>query len=83
LTKRRDEVMGLSVLRTMDVPLQEVSGVCLRREARGDMALVAFGDRTSIAAWVELPSDNGGAYVWKAKENLGLLQPPIASGARS
>ena len=46
----------LSVLRTEDVPLQEVSGVCLRREAGGDMALVAFGDRTSIAAWVELPS---------------------------
>ena len=28
------------------------------------MALVAFGDRTSIAAWVELPSDDAGAYVW-------------------
>jgi hypothetical protein len=57
--------MALSVLRTEDVPLQEVSGVCLRREARGDMALVAFGDRTSIAAWVELPSDDHGAYVWQ------------------
>ena len=56
---------GLSVLRTEDVPLQEVSGVCLRREAGGDMAMVAFGDRTSIAAWVELPSDDQGAYVWK------------------
>lgn len=55
----------LSVLRTDDVPLQEVSGVCLRREAGGDMALVAFGDRTSIAAWVELPSDDRGAYEWK------------------
>ena len=29
------------------------------------MALVAFGDRTSIAAWVDLPSDDGGAYTWK------------------
>jgi hypothetical protein len=29
------------------------------------MALVAFGDRTSIAAWVELPSDDRGAYDWK------------------
>jgi hypothetical protein len=55
----------LSVLRTDDVPLQEVSGVCLRREAGGDMALVAFGDRTSVAAWVELPSSDRGAYVWK------------------
>ena len=29
------------------------------------MAFVAFGDRTSIAAWVELPSDDAGTYVWK------------------
>ena len=62
-TRRRETT--LSVLRTEDVPLQEVSGVCLRREAGGDMALVAFGDRTSIAAWVELPSDDAGAYVWQ------------------
>ena len=65
LPKQREDETELSVLRTEDVPLQEVSGVCLRREAGGDMALVAFGDRTSIAAWVELPSDDGGAYVWK------------------
>ena len=64
LAKGRDEGT-LSVLRTEDVPLQEVSGVCLRREAGGDMALVAFGDRTSIAAWVELPSDDRGAYIWQ------------------
>ena len=65
LAKGRDQETTLSVLRTEDVPLQEVSGVCLRREAGGDMAMVAFGDRTSIAAWVELPSDDAGAYVWK------------------
>ncbi len=64
MAKPRDEVT-LSVLRTEDVPLQEVSGVCLRREFGGDMALVAFGDRTSIAAWVELPSDDRGTYIWK------------------
>ena len=65
MAKRRREEAELSVLRTVDVPLLEVSGVCLRREAGGDMALVAFGDRTSIAAWVELPSEDGGAYTWK------------------
>jgi len=43
----------------------EVSGVCLRRERGNDMALVAFGDRTSLAAWVELPDDDAGAYVWE------------------
>lgn len=65
MPKRRDEGTTLSVLRTEDVPLLEVSGLCLRRETGGDMALVAFGDRTSVAAWVELPNDDKGAYVWK------------------
>jgi hypothetical protein len=64
LAKGRDNG-SLAVMRTEDVPLQEVSGVCLRRESGGDMALVAFGDRTSMAAWVELPSDDQGEYVWK------------------
>ena len=62
----------LTVLRTDDVPLLEVSGLCLRREAGGDMALVAFGDRTSIAAWVELPSDDRGAYVWQTLDLAGV-----------
>jgi len=65
MVKRRREEAKLSVLRTVDVPLLEVSGICLRREAGNDMALVAFGDRTSMAAWVELPSDDRGAYRWK------------------
>ena len=65
MVKRSNDATTLSVLRTENVPLQEVSGVCLRREAGGDMSLVAFGDRTSIAAWVDLPSDDHGAYVWQ------------------
>ncbi len=65
MAKGRKEETGLSVIRTEDVPLQEVSGICLRREAGGDMAIVAFGDRTSVAAWVELPDDDRGTYTWK------------------
>jgi hypothetical protein len=65
MPRRRDEEPELAVLRTEDVPLEEVSGVCLRREAGGDMAVVAFGDRTSVAAWVELPDDDRGAYHWQ------------------
>ena len=65
MAKRRAVQTTLSVLRTEDVPLMEVSGVCLRRERGNDMALVAFGDRTSLAAWVELPDDDEGAYVWE------------------
>lgn len=65
MARPKKQEAELSVLRTEDVPLQEVSGVCLRREAGGDMALVAFGDRTSMAAWVELPDDDRGAYRWQ------------------
>ena len=71
MAKGRDR-RRLSVLRTDDVPLLEVSGLCLRREAAGDMALVAFGDRTSIAAWVELPSDDLGACDWKTLDLAGV-----------
>jgi hypothetical protein len=69
---RKAEHAELSVLRTVDVPLLEVSGVCLRREAGGDMALVAFGDRTSIAAWVELPDDDAGAYTWQTVDMVDV-----------
>jgi hypothetical protein len=116
LSRRKGEQADLSVLRTEDVPLEDVSGVCLRREAGGDMGLVAFGDRTSVAAWVQLPrlgdlvpgdavvradviwklprvdgkpeglalTRNGRAIVAldtrKARDNLVLLEPPIADG---
>lgn len=65
MAKARKVKPELEVLRTEDVPLLEVSGICLRREAGGDMAIVAFGDRTSIAAWVELPDDDRGKYTWR------------------
>ena len=64
MPRRRDETAELTVLRTEDVPLEEVSGLCLRRASGGEMGLVAFGDRTSLAAWVELPDDDRGAYRW-------------------
>jgi hypothetical protein len=38
---RRNEVRAdLSVLRTEDVPLEEVSGVCLTKEARDNLVLL-------------------------------------------
>lgn len=72
MAKRGGDEAELSVLRTVDVPLLEVSGVCLRREAGGDMALVAFGDRTSIAAWVDLPDDDRGAYSWQSVDMVDV-----------
>jgi hypothetical protein len=59
----------LKVRRTVDVPLAEVSGVCLRRD-RGRMSLVAIGDSVSIAATVVLPRSDEGPLEWRT-EDLG------------
>jgi hypothetical protein len=68
MPKRRDREKAadrdLTVIRTIHVPLLEVSGVTLRREADGDMALIAIGDRSAVAAWVVLPDDDDKPYVW-------------------
>jgi hypothetical protein len=37
----------LHVLRQVDVPLQEVSGICVRRSRNGRMSLIAVGGRDS------------------------------------
>ena len=68
MPRRRDEDAELTVLRTEDVPLEEVSGLCLGRASGGEMTLVAFGDRTSMAAWVALPDDDRGDYRWKTTD---------------
>ena len=41
----------LRVLRVVDVPLREVSGICLRRSRNGRMSLIAVGDRVATIAW--------------------------------
>jgi hypothetical protein len=55
----------LNVHRVINVPLREVSGVCLRRGRRGEMSLVAIGDRVAVAAWVRLPSDESASLDWQ------------------
>ena len=40
----------LRVRRVVDVPLREVSGICLRR-GNGQMFLIAVGDRVAKIAW--------------------------------
>src|SRR5262249_35820168 len=37
--------------RVVDVPLREVSGICLRRGRNGRMFLIAVGDRVAKIAW--------------------------------
>jgi hypothetical protein len=48
-----------------DVPLREVSGVCLRRGPRGQMTLLAVGDRVATAAWVPLPRGDSELPGWQ------------------
>ena len=50
----------LQVRRVIDVPLREVSGICLRRNRNGRMSLIAVGDHAAKVAWFSLSrSDEG------------------------
>src|SRR3974390_2364971 len=54
----------LRVRRVVDVPLREVSGICLRRSRNGRMFLVAVGDRAAKIAWFSQPLSDGGQIDW-------------------
>jgi hypothetical protein len=45
----------LRVRRVVDVPLREVSGICLSRGRNGRMYLIAVGDRVTKVAWFSQP----------------------------
>jgi hypothetical protein len=49
----------LRVRRVVDVPLREVSGICLRRGRNGRMFLIAVGDRVAKIAWFSQPRSDG------------------------
>ena len=66
--KGRRNVARLEAVRVAQVPLREVSGLCLRRGAEGAMTLVAIGDRVAVAAWVVLPADDRDDLVWETIE---------------
>jgi hypothetical protein len=66
------------VRRVADVPLREVSGVCLRRGAGGRLSLVAIGDRVALAAWVRLPRDDDGVLEWRTVDIPRLVDPAAA-----
>ena len=76
MARRGDDGSEVSVLRTEAVPLQQVSSVGLRRAAGGDM--------TAVEGW--LITRNGRATgpldAKQAKENLVLLEPPVAEVAK-
>ena len=49
----------LRIRHTVDVPLREVSGICLRRGRKHQMSLVAVGDRAAKLAWAPMPGSDG------------------------
>jgi hypothetical protein len=54
----------LRVRRVVDVPLREVSGICLRRGRNGQMFLIAVGDRVAKIAWFSQPRSDEGRIDW-------------------
>src|SRR5262245_23418641 len=62
----------LRVRRVVDVPLREVSGICLRRGRNGRMSLIAVGDRVSKVAWFSQPRSDGGRIDWHTR-NIAKL----------
>jgi hypothetical protein len=55
----------LRVQRKVDVPLREVSGICLRRSGRARMSLMAVGDRAAKLAWTALARSDEGELLWQ------------------
>lgn len=62
----------LKVFRVVDVPLEEVSGICLRRGPAGELSLVAVGDRLAVAAWFVQPADDQAPLDWHTASVAGL-----------
>src|SRR5215469_18077627 len=57
----------LRVRRVVDVPLREVSGICLRRSDNSRMFLIAVGDRAAKIAWFSLSRSEGGRIDWHTR----------------
>jgi hypothetical protein len=54
----------LRVSRVVDVPLQEVSGICSRCGQDGVVSLIAVGDRSAKIAWFTVPRSNDDQIEW-------------------
>jgi hypothetical protein len=71
---------SLSVYRVVDVPLKEVSGVCLGRGAAGQLALIAIGDRAAVAAWFVQPKDDMASLDWQTADVARLEGSRLPEG---
>src|SRR5215471_15534034 len=68
----------LRVRRVVDVPLREVSGICLHRSRNGRKSLIAVGDRVAKIAWFPQPRSDRGRIDWHTSniaELLGSMLP--------
>jgi hypothetical protein len=54
----------LRVRRVVDVPLREVSGICLWRSRNGRKFLIAVGDRVAKIAWFTLRRSDDCRIEW-------------------
>ena len=70
--KKHHRPVGLTVARTEDVPLKEVSGICLRRGPGGVLQVVAIGDRAAVAGWTVVPDEPGAPLHWEVAPLAGL-----------
>ena len=55
----------LRMSRVVDVPLEEVSGICVRRSRNGGTSLIAVGDRAAKIAWFALPRSDDDQIEWR------------------
>src|SRR6516164_4118249 len=62
----------LEVRRMVDVPLREVSGICLRRGRSRRMFLIAVGDRAAKIAWFSQPRSDADQIEWHTR-NIAKL----------
>jgi hypothetical protein len=70
--KRKSKDHRLRARRVVDVPLHEVSGICLHRGRSGQMSLVAVGDKLAKIAWFSLPQDDEGEIDWHTRDIANL-----------
>ena len=62
----------LHVEHVFDVPLREVSGICLRRGANHRMSLIAVGDRAAKVACLALPPEDFQSPPWQEIDLAGF-----------
>jgi hypothetical protein len=62
----------LRAVRVVDVPLEEVSGICAHRSKNGLTRLIAVGDRPAKVAWFSPPHSNEGRIDWHTRDIAGI-----------